>query len=725
MGSSAAMTSGLPPLPPGASLISGGGAGSGLPPLPPGATMIGGNAAASAPPDPNSANPKGEGLYNMVSPDGRQVQIPYSKIQAVAPQGYRFAAHGDLAQYARDYAADPVDEGRVDKFIDSLPWWGPAKMAIGLVKGIGTGAIKTAAGADRIVRGNGPLSRPEEMLQQAAETPASGAAEGVGEAAENAGEFFTGEEMLGLASKALPFAERLKQATGIAQALKNSPTLAKVVKIGMSAVRQGTIAGAQTFAKTGGDTGAAAEAGLGAAGAGAAIEGVAAPLARGAIGALAPKAAKGGEEFAQEARAAARGPLGVVSDAATGRDILKGADGKPMRLYHGTSEKFDQFAPTGGEPGFHFSSSPEVGSAYSGQQRTGANVRPAFVRSTNPRIYERGEDPWPDLKSEEGIQRLKNQGYDSAVVKEQNGQQHVVAFDPEQIISAFEPGKLKPFDVEQELAKYGDYTGVRSAMKENLNKVVPFKINAQFKTLSQQVDEAQAAYQADPTKYADYSNKQKELEDLIDKAGLTPEVRGAMKAGWTRYYALGDVTGAFDKAIDGIPGESGVSQQQRGINGNRLLSGLKNQVIKYGRSTVSNALGGEEHLKALEAIGNANKTNAARQAFNRGWHEVSRYLPLYLGYKAGEAVTGNFVGGAVGATAAAAGAAQLRAQGERVLAAVRSNPKIAQNLIFAVDSGANPKHYGPMIATMVQQYETEASRQRQADEAQQQEGDQR
>lgn len=566
-------------------------------------------AAPSTPPDPNSANPKGEGIYKMQSPDGRAVQIPYSKIETVGNQGYRFSDHGELARYARDHQADPVDEDRLDKFLNDHPW-NPAAVTLSALKGVGTGVTKTLAGADRLVRGSGPLTRPEEQLQEAAETPAKGVVQNAGEGAENVGEYFTGEELLGLASKALPFAERLKQASTLAQTLDKSPTLAKLVRVGMSTVKQGTIAAGQTYTKTGGDTGAALTSGLETAGGGALIEGAAAPLARAAIGELAPQVAKGGEEFAQTAREAGRGPLEAVNAA--------------------TSEA-----------------------------RLASDLLPKI-------------------------------------------------------------------DVEQELGKYGDYTGVRAAMKDSLNKVVPAKVNAQFRTLTQQLEEAQTAAQGGGTaETAAYANKQKELEDLIDKAGLTPELRSAMKQGWKRYYALGDVTGAFDKALDGIPGESGVSQQQRGINGNRLLTGLKNQVVKYGRDTVSDALGGEEHLKALEAIGNATKTNASRQAFNRGWNEVTRYLPIYLGYHAGEAMGGGVVGRAVGSTAAVMGTAAARTQAERVLTAIRSNPKIAQNLIFAVDSGANPKNYGPLIATMIQQHETEASRQRQADaDQQQQESDQ-
>ena len=244
------LSSGLVPKPPQGNAAAGGGIdlSAGLVPATGAKPQTGPQAVSS--PDPNAANPNGEGVYGMTSPDGRQVPIPYSKIQAVGRQGYRFASHGELAKYARDHAADPVDEERVQQFLDQHPWE-PASITINALLGVGTGVTKTLAGADRMARGNGPLTRPEEALQTAAETPTKGAAQGAGEAAENVGEFFTGEELLGLVGKALPFAERLKQASGLAQVLDKNETLAKIVKIGMSAVKQGTVAGGQTLVKTG------------------------------------------------------------------------------------------------------------------------------------------------------------------------------------------------------------------------------------------------------------------------------------------------------------------------------------------------------------------------------------------------------------------------------------------------------------------------------------------
>jgi hypothetical protein len=52
-----------------------------------------------------------------------------------------------------------------------------------------------------------------------------------------------------------------------------------------------------------------------------------------------------------------------------------------------------------------------------------------------------------------------------------------------------------------------------------------------------------------------------------------------------------------------------------------------------------------------------------------------------------------------------------------VMNALKANPKIGQNFMFALESGATAKRYGPFIAEMIQKNQTDASRERQAEEA--------
>jgi predicted outer membrane protein len=178
-------------------------------------------------------------------------------------------------------------------------------------------------------------------------------------------------------------------------------------------------------------------------------------------------------------------------------------------------------------------------------------------------------------------------------------------------------------DVAQELGKYGDYNGVRTALYDNLNKVLPPEINVQFRALTDEVDAAQmAAEEGGVKEVAVYANKQKELAALIDKAKLTPELQKAINAGWMRYDTLGKLTGSFDLALEGHIGAEGKNAAERGItgiNGNRLTTAIDNAVIRYMRPVVAEALGGEEYLKSLEAIAQKTSTSKGMVAIMHGF----------------------------------------------------------------------------------------------------------
>jgi hypothetical protein len=114
---------------------------------------------------------------------------------------------------------------------------------------------------------------------------------------------------------------------------------------------------------------------------------------------------------------------------------------------------------------------------------------------------------------------------------------------------------------------------------------------------------------------------------------------------------------------------------------------------------------GKDNLDTLFRVAELNRTGTARAKFGVAIKPVvNGLMSLHVGPIAAGAYLGHMagmpyeVGGAAGwATAAAT---------RRVMDAVLTNPKVAQNLIFAIDSGANPDHYGPMLATMIQQQGT-------------------
>jgi len=596
------------------------------PPPPPGFVPMNASGSGAQPAQTaqsaNPENPNNEGLYAMHSPDGRAVQIPYSKVHTSIQNGYLFGDKGTLQKYARDHAADPLSEGRVEQYLDQHPW---VAAPVNALAGLGTGALKTATGLDRT-----PTTRGETELQLAAATPTKGPVQAAGEAAENVGEFFTGDELLsflGKGAEGLGMAEKLKSMTGLAQTLEKYPMLAKVLKIGSTAVKQGTIAGGQTYAKTGGDAGAAATAaggtallsgGLSTLGAG----GAAIKTARAGV----PEAAAAGSaDYAAEARGAAEPHLNRVSDA--------------------------------------------IESTRSGAPNPGTDLAPRDALATV--------------------------GEKTAEVK------------------------APVLDVNKVLDQIHDFTGAADKLAEvndagysALDKITGGK----FRALNAEVAAAQkASYKGVEGADALYKNKLAEMDDLIEstKGKVTPETVQALKSSWRQTYQLRDFGNIWDRNLNGVPGSSNVSAEQRGINGKGLMRGLQQAVRNYGRPSIEQSLG-PGRLENLENIARMNQTNPQRAAFNKGVWEVMRHLEqgAILGGAAGGAA-GHWEAGAAAGTGIAGGMEAYTT----VMNALKANPKIAQNFMFALESGATAKRYGPFIAEMIQKNQTEASRERQAEEA--------
>jgi hypothetical protein len=562
---------------------------------------------------------KSEGVYQMQSPDGRPVQIPYSKVKTAGPQGYRFANQGELSRYAKDHAADPVDESAVDRYMNNTPWWDMPGHALNLLAGVGTGVTKTAAGLDRAVRGNGPLTGPEEQLQLAAATPTKGGMQNAGELGENVGEFFTGEELLGMVGKTLQGADKLKAATQLAQTLERHPMIAKLVKIGQNAVRQGGIAGAQTFAKTGGDTGAAATSALEMGATGGALE-TAGAIAKNAVSKLTPAVATGAADYAAEARAAARPHLEGVSNA------------------------------------IEEAGKPKAGTA---------GLVPAGTLA------------------------------------------------PHEAAPIAKPPVL---DVDRVLNHVHDFTGAADRLTDVNNAAydaLDTLTQGQFRKINSEVSAAQkAAWRGGAEQDKAYKEATQKMDDLLNSTqGISPDTLKAIKAGWRASYQLRDVGNIWDRALNGVPGASKVSSEQRGINGQVLMNGLQRAVRDTGRPQLEATLG-QGRLENLERIARLNQTNEKRQIFNRGVNEVARYLPIYLGARIGEHL-GGFPGEIGGVLLGGA----VKPAAEAVLDAIKANPKLGNYLTYAIESGADPKKFGPLLATMIQHSNTEASREQQ-DQAQ-------
>jgi hypothetical protein len=212
-----------------------------------------------------------------------------------------------------------------------------------------------------------------------------------------------------------------------------------------------------------------------------------------------------------------------------------------------------------------------------------------------------------------------------------------------------------------------------------------------------------------------------ELYYLVGKSGLSPELNQAVNAGWSRYYGLKDAARMLDKSMSGVSGQTAVSQAQRGIDGKILLRGVDRLVQSYvGKQAVDKAVGIPGAVDSWEAIGNATKTVAGRKAVNAGIASTAQFIFRramgLAGAKVGYATAGP-AGGFGGYVAGETAAVALQRTTEKVYRAILTNPQAAQNLLFAIHSGAQPEKWIPTVAALIDKHETETSRERQAEES--------
>lgn len=148
-----------------------------------------------------------------------------------------------------------------------------------------------------------------------------------------------------------------------------------------------------------------------------------------------------------------RGGLPVMSRAGAdgfkqwfGDSKVVDADGKPLRMYHGTTADFAAFSGEfigegdGNEdwgPGFYFTDKPDVASSYA--EGNGGNVMPVYLSIKNPATREAVlkvmEEPGAEMEIGYVQDRLRAMGHDGIIIQHKEGKE-VVVFDPAQVKSA-------------------------------------------------------------------------------------------------------------------------------------------------------------------------------------------------------------------------------------------------------------------------------------------------
>lgn len=735
------------------------------------------SAQPAATPAP-AAQPQGsgEGTYSMKNPQGAMEQVPYSKVHSSIQNGYLFGDKGTLQQYARDLSADPMEEDRIDQFLDQHPWIGAPLSAL---MGAGTGALQLATGLDKT-----PTTRGETEMQLAAAKPLKGPAQQAGDFAENLGEFFSGEELLGMAGKsvsALPMAQRLKAMTGLAEMLERYPNLAKLVKIGSTAVKQGTVSGAQTYAKTGGDTGAAATTAALTAGTSAVLGG-AFSAAGSKVRAKLPTTEKvGGVDMQVPADLHTQEP---TPNQVQGQQAIKNA--AKGTLQNHLEEVNQSRTPPESAPALPSATGPfefNLRGVKPEEGTTGPLLHNAEkFEPTASRVPE-GQEPGPQNKAALGSDaatvpnrlQQRTQAYTSEITGEPRADE------------ARGAGTLKTQDA-----------NIARAHIENLNKVID---SPDFQKMSpeQQADirEARADAQRQMAQYhervlqqlpqtthpasqpidipstlrrvASYTDAANELEktatqgyDLLNDVtgGRFNALRQANKDAWQAYTAasgdeaqaaaekhlaetnsniqnmISDLRGVVDnRTLDGFDDAFKNAQALRRVasavdstfTGNASGSarsweyrGFDGNKLMQNLSKLQQQMGtaklqrliGRDNLDTLFQVAELNRTQAARGRFGM---QVQPVVDSLIKMHVGPIAAGGYLGHLAGIPweAGAAMGWGTSLGVQRAMNMIVTNPKIAKSFLFALDSGARPEAYGPHIATLIQRAITQNSQEEQ------------
>jgi hypothetical protein len=546
-------------------------------------------------------------------------------------------------------------------------------------------AARTAVGLHDIVAGR-PEAGQESGVRKFAEAPQENPNQQLGGVLETGGEFVGGEELLGLLGKATKSLVTLKDAAQVEAEIQKGSTLGKLAQ---SAIKNATVSGAQSLAKTGGDIReagkSAGEMGL----AGLVFGGVGAGITKGVEGVKGATAARAAEEAA-----------GAGARQAKYLDALDDYKWKQAKYdYQIKNAEYDrQVAAIDKQHDTNVAAARAQHDAQAPQREADANAqyqrdleaahtahnarleewkaqhkeaidtaRAHFDAAEKSRATEHAEATAAGEKDYEQRQAAATEKAQTAAETAQKqetarvGTQyaetargavepHLRALEeagqPRQVTMA-QPGggpgapagqlihekPLVQFDTNEVLSRVGDYTGARTELQNSLNQASEAMDQAtggQFGKLKGEVADAQNRMYKGGNKAEDvaaYQQKLTEMDQLIGGTrNVSPKFAEAVRSGWRQYYIMGDLTTGLDKAVRGVPGDTAVSQVQRGIDGKILTDNLSRLVRTHGRPAVEAALGGADRLRALDEIGQQTSTNGGRQSLNKSVVDVARYM---------------------------------------------------------------------------------------------------
>jgi len=221
-------------------------------------------------------------------------------------------------------------------------------------------------------------------------------------------------------------------------------------------------------------------------------------------------------------------------------------NGKPLVVYHGTRESFDEFdisqigQTDQGEygQGFYFAKDPNESSWYAGtdemmgDQDTGGNVMPVYLSLRNPYIVKHG-----GFGKTIDTVKLKSDGYDGVIAIDDNGIfVELVAFKPNQIKSA--TGNNGGFDPKNDSILM--MRSPKDAAQEAINSITRKPTARRFTAKAMSFAARNLTKERGLTA-ADYSARDEALGIRMEINGvIAPKVSQAFQNEWKKLYGKDD-----------------------------------------------------------------------------------------------------------------------------------------------------------------------------------------
>lgn len=758
------------------------------------------SAPQQAPPD-LAQNPRGEGVYHMTGPVGHQAGVPYSKVATAQSQGYNFADDGELKRYTQDYAASP-HKSLMDAITSGgLPpgvLAGAAKAAGQTITG-GADLLDKLSGHPRIDVGAHPNQTLDKVKQWVDSGP-QGFGENVGAAAENVGEFMTGEGALSEMAKVAKGTELLKDAAQLSKVLDKYPTLARALHLGL---KQGAVGGAQTLVKTGGDTGQAAQAAAltGAAGGATSLIGSGLGALKDSIAKRAadllgrtdeldgkqvilpkqpsptPEQAAGQAELQRSAQSTLAGHLEEVNEGRTANEqrALPSSTSGPRFTLRGNpvtdtsttdvvraapfpkeNIKGSMTDPTGSGQRIprnmspqenlpHMTSAEVPGSPGRSTSTASAGSSGADISTASPQQPGQGhiEGPGTFITDDPDIARahLKNlrevmQHPEFGTLDAETQQQLTEAHnDTARQLRSYDQQQAGAWRANQpprELVNIPATTQAIGSHSEAADRLMQITQDGytriedaaqlhgdsagMYNTLRNANKEAWAKVTDATTKDAltnaegEVHRTNQQMEDFLHQIGDPVSVKelAQINNSYGDALKLKQIGGEIDGAFNRNPYLSKDSRLYRGFSGAKLDQSLSGLTQKYGYSELQRLLG-RDNLQTLQKVADLNQTAQGADQFGAAVSNIGRWLNKVglPGLRMGAvAAGGTFAHSAgipwwIGAGAGAGSAEGLAATSRLVWNKIATNPRIAHQVLFAIESGARAGNYGPFIGQLI------------------------